>query len=82
VAKHPTKGKRLYRCDECKTARFVHWTEASRAGRLKCMACGSARMLISSDGADDAARIAAEAADRKHQAETNGTASMVPQRAT
>lgn len=80
MAKHGTKGKRLYRCDECRTARFVHWTEANRAGRLRCMACGSARMTISGDGADDAARIAAEAADRRATAVANGSASAVPQR--
>lgn len=75
-----SKGKKLYRCDECKVARFVHWTETAQAARLRCRACGSARMEISVMGAEDQARLNAEAADRRSATLEKGTGSAVPVR--
>lgn len=54
------KGNRLYRCDECKAESFHHWIELNRAARLRCPACGSARMdLVSEKAKEDAADLQA-----------------------
>lgn len=73
-----TNGKRLYRCAECGRGTFFSRREENRAARLRCSACGSARLEISAAGLDRQtealdARRAAEA-----QVETNGTGSVVP----
>lgn len=52
------RGTRKYRCGECGEAQFKHWVERNRAKRLTCIACGSARMELTSDEAKrDAARL-------------------------
>jgi len=53
------RGQRLFACDECKERRYVHWTETSRAKRLTCDRCGSARMeIVTYDGKKErAARL-------------------------
>lgn len=49
------KGSRLYECGECKARSIHHWIELNRAARLKCPACGSARMeLVSKEAKADA----------------------------
>jgi len=35
------KGKRKFRCAECKAESWFHWVERNRAKRLACTACGS-----------------------------------------
>lgn len=72
------KGKRLYRCQECKEARFVHWTEAERSGGVKCNRCGSRRMELSEEGKDALAEIQASAAIATDRVEKNGTGSIIP----
>lgn len=47
----PNRGKRLYRCDECKAASYFTRNEENRAGRLRCPGCGSARLEVSALGA-------------------------------
>ena len=74
------RGKRLYRCGECGVARFVHWTETDRAGRVRCAACGSARMGVSQSGADANAEIRANAADVEAAAKAKGTNDIIPRR--
>lgn len=50
------KGRRKYRCGECKTETFHHWIALNRAGRLRCPGCGSARMeLVSTEAKNEAA---------------------------
>ena len=44
-------GQRKYRCEECKATQFEHWTARVRAARIRCTACGSARMELTSDAA-------------------------------
>lgn len=46
-------GRRKYRCDECKVESFHHWIERNRAARIRCPACGSARLELCSDEAKD-----------------------------
>ena len=54
------KGRRKYRCDECRNESFHHWVEINRAARLRCPACGSARMDMTNDEAKkDAASLQA-----------------------
>lgn len=48
-------GRRLYECDECKVKSQHHWVEKNRAARMRCPACGSARLeLVSQEAKDDA----------------------------
>ena len=46
-----TKGRRTYLCDECKERSMHHWIEKNRAARMRCPACGSARLELVSDEA-------------------------------
>ncbi len=65
--KRPTsKGRRLYRCQECGTGTFFTRREEDRAGRLHCNGCGSARLEVSAEGAD---RLAEARAGRAAQQE-------------
>lgn len=49
------RGQKKYRCDECKAESFHHWIERNRAARLRCPACGSARMdLVSREARAEA----------------------------
>jgi DNA-directed RNA polymerase subunit RPC12/RpoP len=72
------KFKRLYTCGECGKGTYFDRREESRAGRLRCSACGSARLTMSEMGsgrqadANDAARAANDKIDR------DGTGSVVP----
>lgn len=73
-----TKFRRLYRCLECGKGTYFSQREENRAGRLRCTACGSARLEPSAAGAgrqaatNDAIRDIAAAVDQ------NGTGSVVP----
>lgn len=50
------RGKRKYRCDECKLESFHHWIELNRASRMRCPACGCSRLeLVSDDAKKEAA---------------------------
>lgn len=40
------RGQKKYRCGGCNTESFHHWIELNRAARLRCPACGSARMEL------------------------------------
>jgi DNA-directed RNA polymerase subunit RPC12/RpoP len=40
------RGRKKYRCDECKQDSLHHWIELNRAARLRCPGCGSARMAL------------------------------------
>ena len=52
------RGTRKYRCGECSAESFHHWIERNRAARLRCPACGSARMdLVTAEARDDAASL-------------------------
>jgi DNA-directed RNA polymerase subunit RPC12/RpoP len=42
----PQRGTRQYVCDECKAKSYHHWLERNRAARLRCPACGSARLEL------------------------------------
>lgn len=44
-------GNKKYRCGECGADQFRHWIETTRAARLRCLACGSARMDLVAAGA-------------------------------
>ena len=45
MAKRPsTRGKRKYRCEECKNEQFLHWVELNRRTRPRCTGCGSVRL--------------------------------------
>ena len=72
-----TRGKRLYRCLECGRGTFFSHREENRAGRLRCSACGSARLEVSKMGgdrradSDDQRRVVADRLD------ANGTGSVV-----
>lgn len=46
-----TKGKRLYKCDDCGTTRYVHWTERNHAAKPRCYRCGSTRLEAASENA-------------------------------
>lgn len=51
------RGIRKYVCDECKAESFHHWIERNRAARMRCPACGSARLeLVTKEGKDEAAQ--------------------------
>lgn len=36
------KGKRLYRCEDCKHEQLEHWIVRTRRARVRCPRCGSA----------------------------------------
>lgn len=46
-----TLGKKRFKCGECQAVFFASRKEMSRAARLKCPGCGSARVEISEAGA-------------------------------
>jgi len=53
-----SKGKRKYRCGECGAESFHHWIERNRAARLRCPACGSARMdFVTREACEEAADL-------------------------
>lgn len=52
------RGRKKYRCDECDVESFHHWVELNRAARLRCPACGSARMELVTKAAKDEAAAA------------------------
>ena len=45
------KGYRKYRCEECKAEELHHWIERNRAARMRCTACGSARLELVTEAA-------------------------------
>ena len=47
------RGKRLYQCQECRHKQFIHWIELNRAGRARCMACGSGQLEPASTAAKE-----------------------------
>ena len=52
------KGTKKYRCEECQAESFHHWIELNRAARLRCPACGSARMeMVAREAKEDAASL-------------------------
>jgi DNA-directed RNA polymerase subunit RPC12/RpoP len=52
------RGRRKYRCEECKEESFHHWIERNRAARMRCPACGSARLeLCSPEARQDQASL-------------------------
>ncbi len=60
-----TKGQKLYECEECHERRFVAWVEQARAARPKCYGCGSSRLEIVSEAAQqDRARLRQEGSGR------------------
>jgi len=68
-----TRGKCLFRCDECKSSQYEHWTAENRRARIRCNACGSARMEKSGRGQNDEAerqRAASEADGTGHYTRT------------
>lgn len=53
------RGRKKYRCDECKADSMHHWLEINRAARLRCPSCGSARMdLVTKEAKDERAQAA------------------------
>lgn len=51
-------GRRKYRCEECKAESWHHWTARNRAARIRCTACGSARLeLVTKEAKDDQASL-------------------------
>ena len=44
-------GQRKYQCGECKATQYEHWTARVRAARIRCTACGSARMDLTNEAA-------------------------------
>lgn len=73
-----TKGKKLYTCGECGKKQFIHWKETIRAGRLRCIGCGSARMEVSQMGAESNAEVRAAAEEKTAAAIAHGTGSVIP----
>jgi DNA-directed RNA polymerase subunit RPC12/RpoP len=52
------RGSRLYVCDECKERSLHHWIERNRASRMRCPACGSARLeLVSAEARQEQADL-------------------------
>lgn len=74
------KGKRLHKCGECGHTQYVHWTAAERAARVRCEACGSARMEMSTGGAKAAAERLAAARQRAARIDGNTPAPKIPPR--
>lgn len=75
---HGTAGKRRYKCTECGTHTFFSRREESRAARLRCSGCGSARLEISVQGAEKLAEALDEVRDVKYRVSEAGTGSVVP----
>lgn len=46
-----TRNRRLYTCDECHRRAYFSHREETRAARLRCPGCGSARLTVSAAGA-------------------------------
>lgn len=76
--KWANKWKRKFTCDECKTAFFAGTREWSRAGRLRCVGCGSARLTMSGAGQDAVAEFQAERADVSARCDKGGSGSVIP----
>jgi DNA-directed RNA polymerase subunit RPC12/RpoP len=58
MPKYNMKGRRLYRCDECRAESYHHWVERNRAARMRCPACGSCRLeLVSEEAKQDQASL-------------------------
>lgn len=47
------RGTKKYKCGECGVESWHHWIERNRAARLRCTACGSARMELVSEAAKE-----------------------------
>lgn len=62
-------GSRWFRCDECQKLNKFSVREQNRAGRLRCTGCGSARLTVSSAGADRQAEINAAIAEQTARTE-------------
>lgn len=60
----PNLGKRRYTCGECGAHTFFSRLEENRAARLRCNACGSARLEMSELGAERQAATNDEKRDR------------------
>lgn len=78
MARKANGFRRLYRCLECGKGTMFTKREEDRAARLRCSACGSARLEMSAMGAErlvdanDAGREARAAIER------NGSSSILP----
>jgi DNA-directed RNA polymerase subunit RPC12/RpoP len=70
--------KRLYRCLDCQKGTLFTPREENRAARLRCSACGSARLEVSAAGGKhqtDALDARREAQERMDE---NGSGSILP----
>jgi ribosomal protein S27E len=45
-------GKHWFKCEECNTRQLVARREMNRAARVRCIGCGSARLVISKAGSE------------------------------
>jgi DNA-directed RNA polymerase subunit RPC12/RpoP len=64
-----TKGKRKFRCAECKEEHFFHWVERNRGSRPRCPGCGSIAIdPVSDEGYSDIVM-----GNRKFLEETQGS---------
>ena len=62
--------KRLYRCDDCGTRRFVSSVELSKAAKPRCKSCGCTRLeMCSEEAADERADIASARLQQRAQVE-------------
>jgi DNA-directed RNA polymerase subunit RPC12/RpoP len=73
------RNKRLYRCDECDKLTFFSKREENRVARIRCPACGSARLVVSRRGADLQAKANDANAVAAAMVNKNGSGSVVPQ---
>ncbi len=48
-----TKGKRMFRCADCKNRQFMHPIELARRCKPRCVGCGGTFFEPDSDGAHD-----------------------------
>jgi DNA-directed RNA polymerase subunit RPC12/RpoP len=54
MPKFSYRGKRKYRCAECKHEQFVHWVERARRTRFRCSNCGSTWLYpVTKEGVED-----------------------------
>lgn len=65
------RGFKKYACDECKAESNHHWIERNRAARLRCPACGSARMELVTVEAQNEAALAQRVRVEGHRDLTN-----------
>ena len=76
--KSRSKGKRLYRCQECGQGMFFSRREENRAARLRCSACGSARLDVSVMGGERMTDAQDKLRAVKDHIDQTGTGSVAP----